>query len=63
MSDRPEHEVPESVPTPEKEPTAPEKHEITTGRRMLWVVGGGVGAFMILQGVWGLIKDDDEERP
>lgn len=70
MSDRPvspnDPDLPEPVPAVEQEPTTPEKQEITTGRRMLWMVGGGVGAFMILQGVWGLIKDDEgeeEERP
>ena len=70
MSDRPispseREEVPPEVVSGEPtEPTQPESNEITTGRRMLWMVGGGVGAYMILRGVWGLMNDEDEqERP
>ncbi|AQP45189.1 hypothetical protein [Tessaracoccus flavus] len=53
---------------PDRDPdvdAAPERPagEITTGRRMLWLAGGGIGAYMVLRGVWGLATGEDQEQP
>ena len=48
-------------PTPDAEPQPPANAPITPGRRALWAVGGVVGGYMILRGVYGLITKDDEQ--
>ncbi len=54
--------VPKAVPEPEPDvegDAAPKKPEVTKARRTLWVVGAGVGIYMIGQGIYGMIKGED----
>ncbi|MFT3889042.1 MAG: hypothetical protein QM713_12890 [Arachnia sp.] len=43
-------------PTPEANPKA----QVTPARRTLWAVGLGVGGYMIIKGVYGLVKGEDK---
>lgn len=61
MSDRPDPDPDDDLEVPEH--STPETNEITTGRRMLWVVGGGVGLYLLGSGIWGLINKDEDGQP
>ena len=62
MSERPTDPTHPVSPAEEPTPAKPEQ-EITTGRRALWVIGGGVGAYMILRGVWALATGGGDDQP
>lgn len=58
------HPVPPEEPTPDEpdaQPAGRRSAEITPGRRALWAVGGVVGGYMIVRGLYGIFNEDDEQ--
>ncbi|MBB1509627.1 hypothetical protein [Tessaracoccus sp. MC1756] len=55
-------ETPDDVPQAEPEP-GKRYENVGLGRRSVWVLGGAVGAYMILRGLYGIITGEDEEQP
>lgn len=54
----PREEYVEQEYVAEEEPVKPYANA-GPGRRALWVVGGGVGAYMIVRGLYGVITGED----
>ncbi|MBK7819696.1 MAG: hypothetical protein IPJ61_01120 [Tessaracoccus sp.] len=61
---RPARRIVPKATTPDPEPEVesdapPKKPEVTKARRTLWAVGLGVGGYMIIRGVYGILTGEE----
>ncbi len=51
----PQGQDPEPETTDQQEPSSPFKPRVTAPRKTIWLIGIGVGVYLIASGIWQLI--------